>query len=75
MNAQALQALTRKHTAMLDGIGDLMEVNKITEIDGEILLLYLAGLSAGQRQAAINEKNWLKPIAIAWAFAAENGGD
>ena len=59
----------------LDDIGSLMEAHKVTEADGEALLLYLAGLSAGQRQAPINGKDWLAPSAIAWAFAAEYGGD
>ncbi len=47
MNAKELQRLTRKYTATLDGIAALMEADKITEADGEVLLLYLAGLSAG----------------------------
>ncbi len=73
MNAAELQTITRKHFAVLDGIEDLMAKHKVTEIEGEMILLFLAGLSAGQRQAPINKVEWVKPIALAWRFGAEHG--
>ena len=41
-------------------------------VEAEAPLLYLAGLSAGQQQVACNTQDWLSPIGIGWAFAAEH---
>jgi len=73
MTPEELQKITRHHIAVIDGIGDLLAEAKVTEKDGEILLLFLAGLSAGNRQAPINEREWNAPTALAWAFGAEHG--
>lgn len=75
MNAAALQRLTRKYASVLDDISTTMVKNDVTEAEGEILLLYLAGLSAGNRQHPVNGKEWLTPSAIGWCFAAEHGGE
>ncbi len=73
MKAEELRRLTRKYIAVLDGIGDLMDQHKVSGVDGETLLLYLAGLSAGNRQAPICGQDWMIPAGIGWGFGAEHG--
>ncbi len=73
MTPKELQALTRKHIAVIEGIDDILIEAKVTGKEGEILLLFLAGISAGNRQAPINGREWNTPTALAWAFGAEHG--
>jgi len=58
---------------MLDDIIILFQRAGITAVEGEALLLHLAGLSAGNRQQSITDGEWNLPLAISWGFAAEMG--
>ncbi len=73
MTPEALQKITRKHAAVLDEITKIMIRHRVSSSDGETLLLHMAGLSAGNRQQSVNDEDWLEPIILAWAFAAEYG--
>lgn len=72
MTPRELQIITRKHRKLTVGIIKLFETDGLPPAEAEALLLYLAGLSAGQAQVPCNGQDWLSPIAIGWAFAAEH---
>jgi hypothetical protein len=64
--------ISDSENAIIEKILGLLSDNDIDPIRGEELLLHIAGLSAGMRQAPITG-DWLKPLATSWAFAAVDG--
>ena len=73
MTPSQLQTITRRHAKTLDDIITLFQKAGITAVEGEAILLHLAGLSAGNRQQSITDGEWNLPLTIAWGFAAEMG--
>lgn len=73
MTPEQIRDRVIKYRALILAIGSTMETLEVSAEDGEIILLHMAGLSAGDRQQPISPE-WTRPIAIAWAFAAEYGG-
>jgi hypothetical protein len=59
-----MDELLRKHAAAIDAICD------VSAQDGEAILLWIAGLSAGFRQAPIADTAWLASAVIAWQEGA-----
>ncbi len=73
MTQLELQRLMKKYPTIPSKIDDLMSQSDVSHEDGEAILLFLAGISAGARQAAVNGSDWLLPISLGWAFGAERG--
>ena len=72
MNIASQRRVTTRYAKEVEGIMDILEGANVSAAHGEILLLHIAGISAGNRQQSIRNE-WLEPLAIAWAFAAEMG--
>ncbi len=75
MTPKKFLTLHRRHFSTITKLVDDMDRIKMPPEEGEAIFLYLAGLSAGARQAPCNESDWLAPIAIGWGFAVEMGGE
>jgi len=73
MTVSELRRITERHSETVDKIVDILEKAKIPAIEGEAILLHIAGLSAGNRQQSV-VGDWLLPLSISWGFAAEMGG-
>lgn len=74
MNNVEAARLIAKHLRVTDAINDLLIEAKVPGDEGEQLLLWIAGCSAGLRQAPITQ-GWSDMAALAWAYAAAKGGD
>jgi hypothetical protein len=67
-----LRSLVKKHQEVINQIIDLFQAGDMDPAEGEAILLYLADLSAGVRQANIKGE-WVHPITQAWMYGAEHG--
>jgi hypothetical protein len=65
-----MDELLRKHAAAIDAICDALYEHGVSAQDGEAILLWIAGLSAGFRQAPIADTAWLASAVIAWQEGA-----
>lgn len=70
MTYREMQKLLRDNQALVDDLCDTMTKHSPAPELAEQILLWLAGLSAGMRQAPIANDAWVHPAAIAWQFAA-----
>lgn len=63
----------QKHRVALGLISDILAATRTSAQEGEEILLFMAGMSAGHRMVGINGGDWVKPIAIGWAVAVNDG--
>ena len=71
-----VKKVIRVNQRAVDRICDVFTELNVSSEDGEIVLLWLAGLSAGRRQQPIVGElgdMWIEPVALAWTLAAEEG--
>ncbi len=66
--------LIKSQRAVIDKILDTLTDHHLSPEEGEQILLFIAGLSAGERQASIIG-DWLAPVTIGWKFAASSDED
>jgi len=74
MSVAQMQRLIIKHDKALDAVMEIFKIAAVPPEEGEALLLWMAGSSAGIRQVSIRE-DWVQPAALGWQYAAEYGGD
>lgn len=74
MTNDEMKALTKKHLATFEKIMDILHDDSVPPHEGQALLLFAAGLSAGYLQTAIINNDWLAPTALGWQFGAANTG-
>ena len=60
--------LIKSQQAVIDKILDILTDHHLSPEEGEQILLFIAGLSAGERQASIIG-DWLVPVASGWRLA------
>lgn len=73
MTNEQLSEFCEKHDDVIDSITDVFSDANISPEDGEKVLLYIAGMSAGLRQAPILNTTWLEIAAIGWKIGVEGG--
>lgn len=69
---EQLRTTVKEHAEIVNQICDLLTQHKVPPATGEVLMLYIAGLSAGIRQAPITG-DWTRPAAMAWQYGADYG--
>ena len=70
-----IAAFIRRNQVHMDFICDYLSRSKLKAIEGQQILLLIAGISAGIAQQPIVNNNWSKIIAIGWSMGAENADE
>lgn len=66
------QDFTKRNQRTIDAVCDLMAEHGLNAQEGQQVLLYVAGLSAGLEQKPITGM-WVEPAAAGWQVAAHLG--
>lgn len=67
-----VKQFTSKYGDVVDELTSVLQKHKVPYADGENMMLMLAGLSAGLRQAPITG-DFIVPVASGWVLAAKFG--
>jgi protein involved in sex pheromone biosynthesis len=68
--------VVKKHNEAINDLMDVLAKHNVSSAEGEMILLWCAGMSAGMRAQPIadNDHNdWLDAIAVGWTYGAERG--